>query len=98
MLKPIAARKKPVEIRTIQWTGDNHAAVFAFTGAGKFDLLGAEDRAACDDPDASAQVYDALHSTWVLVYTGDWIIQGIKGEFYPCRDEVFAETYERTDG
>lgn len=25
---------------------------------------------------------------------GDWIIQGIKGEFYPCKPDIFAATYE----
>ncbi len=25
---------------------------------------------------------------------GDWIIRGIKGEFYPCKPDIFAETYE----
>jgi hypothetical protein len=25
---------------------------------------------------------------------GDWIITGIKGEKYPCRDDIFRETYE----
>ena len=25
---------------------------------------------------------------------GDWIIRGIKGEFYPVRDDIFRETYE----
>ena len=25
---------------------------------------------------------------------GDWIIKGIKGEFYPCKPEIFAATYE----
>ncbi len=24
----------------------------------------------------------------------DWIIRGIKGEFYPCRDDIFEATYE----
>ena len=28
---------------------------------------------------------------------GDWIIRGIKGEFYPCADEIFAATYEPVD-
>ena len=27
---------------------------------------------------------------------GDYIIRGIKGEFYPCRGDIFAETYEAT--
>ena len=25
---------------------------------------------------------------------GDWIIKGIKGEFYPCKPEIFEQTYE----
>lgn len=25
---------------------------------------------------------------------GDWIIKGIKGEFYPCKPDIFAATYE----
>jgi hypothetical protein len=25
---------------------------------------------------------------------GDWIIQGVKGEFYPCKPDVFEATYE----
>jgi hypothetical protein len=25
---------------------------------------------------------------------GDWIIRGVKGEFYPCRPDIFAATYE----
>lgn len=26
---------------------------------------------------------------------GDWIIQGIKGELYPCKGDVFTMTYEK---
>lgn len=25
---------------------------------------------------------------------GDWIIKGIKGEFYPCKPDIFELTYE----
>jgi hypothetical protein len=25
---------------------------------------------------------------------GDWIIQGVKGELYPCKPDIFASTYE----
>jgi hypothetical protein len=28
---------------------------------------------------------------------GDWIIQGVKGEFYPCKPDIFAATYEPVD-
>lgn len=29
------------------------------------------------------------------VCPGDWIIKGVKGEFYPCKPDVFEATYER---
>ncbi len=91
--KPSRFRKKPVEVEAVQWTGNNEADLATFTD-NRFAALSAEDRANCDDLAATAQVFDVLHSTWVLVQTGDWIIRGVSGEFYPCRDEVFQQTYE----
>ena len=32
-----------------------------------------------------------------IVCPGDWIIKGIKGEFYPCKDDIFQKTYEKVD-
>ena len=29
-----------------------------------------------------------------LARPGDWIIRGVKGEFYPCQDDIFKATYE----
>ena len=26
---------------------------------------------------------------------GDWLIKGVEGELYPCKDEIFKKTYER---
>ena len=28
---------------------------------------------------------------------GDWIIQGIKGEIYPCKPDIFEATYEKVE-
>lgn len=28
---------------------------------------------------------------------GDWIIKGVAGEFYPCKDEIFKATYEMAE-
>jgi len=28
---------------------------------------------------------------------GDWIIKGVKGEFYPCKPELFELTYEQAE-
>lgn len=93
MTLPANYRKKPVVVQAIQWTGQNAADIDTFT-AGRFNVLTEADRANCDDPDATAEILDTLHSTWVLTQTGDWIICGVSGEFYPCRDDVFAATYE----
>jgi len=31
-------------------------------------------------------------------YPGEWLITGVKGEKYPCGDEIFRATYENLDG
>ncbi|MFF6829609.1 hypothetical protein [Streptomyces longwoodensis] len=88
-------RKRPIEVDTIQWTGTNEADVQAFTaGPSNFYALDPADRENSDDPEATATVYDKLHSTWVLVYTGQHIVRGVKGEYYPIAEDVLAETYE----
>lgn len=28
---------------------------------------------------------------------GDWVIRGVQGEFYPCRDDIFRATYEAVE-
>jgi hypothetical protein len=87
-------RKRPVIIEARQWTGQNFAEMQEF--ATTFSTVAAEDRV--EDPDITAEVFDELHSTWVGVHDGDWVIKGIRGEFYPCRPDVFAETYEPVEG
>jgi hypothetical protein len=90
--EPGRYRKKPVVIKAVQWTGANLREVQELTGTGHFYAVDPEDRG--EDPDQTAAVLDKLHSTWVRVYDGDWIIKGIRNEFYPCRPDVFAETHE----
>jgi hypothetical protein len=33
-----------------------------------------------------------------IVCPGDWVITGVKGEFYACKPDVFAETYDEVEG
>jgi hypothetical protein len=32
-----------------------------------------------------------------IVCPGDWIITGVKGEWYPCKPDIFAATYEQAE-
>ncbi|MGX1840588.1 hypothetical protein [Streptomyces diastaticus] len=78
-------RKKPVEIQAVQWTeGMSMADLAKFTN-GLVQL---------NDVEREFRVYDRLHDTWVSFEYGDWIIRGLQGEFYPCRPDVFAATYD----
>lgn len=87
----VRRRKKPVEVDTIQWTGSNVDDLIAFTG-GDFLLVAPIEGTFA--PDVTAKVFDELHDTWVGVKTGQHIVRGIQGEFYPIDETVLAETYE----
>lgn len=84
-------RKIPVEVDAIHYDGTNHAEIDDFTGGG-FRFVEPEDRD--DDPDVTAVVFDRLHSTWVGVKDGHWIVRGVAGEYYPIDPDVMARTYE----
>lgn len=86
---------KPFQIEAVQWTGWNVDEIKKFvghnldTGEDGF-LLPDEIWGEWDDP----HVWDWIQKTWVAVNTGDYIIKGMKGEFYPCDQEVFNAKYE----
>lgn len=43
------------------------------------------------------EVYDYLHDAWIPFEQEDWILRGIQGEFYPCKDDVFIASYDEYD-
>lgn len=45
------------------------------------------------DGDSEGIIIPTLEGN-MLASPGDWIIQGIKGEFYPCKPDIFEATYE----
>ena len=75
-------RKKPIVVEAVQWTGSNLDELRAFV------------------PEEFR--YNKIHQPmgiWTLegvmtISEGDWIIKGVKGEFYPCKPDIFAESYE----
>lgn len=88
-------RKLPVEIEAIQFTNgsdlENLIEVSDFA-PGKFALIQDPDRS--ERPEITAEVYDYLHDTWVGVRDGDYIIKGLKGEYYPHDLMLFPLAYE----
>ena len=74
-------RKKPVVIDAIQFTGANHAEVAKFMGIINYDRN-------------SRGIPIATLEGELVAGPGDWLIRGIKGEYYPCRSDIFEATYE----
>ena len=87
----IKATKKPVQIEAIQWTGNNIKDIESF----------------CKDPILGSRCYlhdESNNGTYVLkirtlerdhkALTGDFIIKGVKGEYYPCKEDIFNLTYD----
>ena len=72
-------RKKPVVIEALQFTG-NFDEIEDFVG-GDAEFRGMEL--------VVATLEGPLHAS-----RNDWIIKGVKGEFYPCKPDIFATTYE----
>jgi hypothetical protein len=87
-------RKKPVEVEAMRWDGslESIRAICEWVNSPDRD----------DDPTISYltnnnQPYGVV--VWTLegemkVAPGDWIIRGVKGEFYSCKPGIFALTYE----
>lgn len=84
-------KTKPVEVEAILFNGFNHDELVEWTDH-KFNEVDVDDRV--DDPEITAEIWDYLHSTWIGVKDGQWIIKGTKGEFYPCDPETFDWKYE----
>lgn len=47
-----------------------------------------------DDSDRHKLVCGTLEGV-LRIDWNDWIVKGIKGEFYPCKPEIFEQTYEK---
>jgi hypothetical protein len=79
-------RKKPVEIEAVQRTRSNHFQVKAWIEEGGGECTFSSDH-------LGQLGIRTLESTmWANL--GDWIIRGVQGEFYPCKPDIFAATYE----
>ena len=80
--------KKKVVIQAMVWTGDNVAELEEFT----------------QDWDSEKWYFGLDRSLYIITLegdhkanTGDYIIKGVKGEFYPCKPDIFEMSYEEVE-
>jgi len=88
-------RKRPVEVNAIQWTGKNLDEITEFL----------EEKAIKNSVSSGYNFYLDYQKVdgGLVIKTlegehiasiGDWIIKGVNGEYYPCKPDVFRDTYE----
>lgn len=85
-------RKKPVIIEAVQFTGSNKIECMDFTNT---------------NASAHSIKENGKVKCWYLIIPTlegdhradlmDWIIKGVKGEFYPIKNDIFLETYEKVE-
>lgn len=80
-------RKKPVVIEAVRLTEENKEdfMVFAKQSPHTFQIVSGD-----------RVEIKTLEGTMTAMY-GDWIIKGIKGEFYSCKPDIFEASYERVE-
>lgn len=78
-------RKKPVVIDAVQYTGDNANEVMQFLGVPVFG-----------NGHVTEIIIETLEGD-MKVSKGDYVIKGIKEEFYPCKPDIFNNSYEQVN-
>jgi len=89
-------RKKPIVIEAIQWTGSNLNEIKEFVGEALiYDIVDTAWKVGKGVPRVDMQIKtpEGNHEC----SKGDYIIKGIKGEFYPCKPDIFEATYEKVN-
>ena len=101
-------RKNPVEIQAIQLTWTNWNAVCDFVPKPWFvkgvwldkdgnPLPDGETNMQPSDNTNLGLIIKTLESQEFLAKGNDWIVRGVEGEFYACKDSIFRTTYEVAD-
>lgn len=95
MTTPKTYRKRPVTIEAAQWNGTAQGATpiidWILTQGGTARYWSAEDTGTTARIDI-----DTLEGT-MSASPGDYVIRGVQGEFYPCKPDIFAQTYEEAN-
>ena len=77
-------RKKPVVVEAVRFTTETNLRK-SFPDIEIWNGM----------PDSVIEVYIKTLEGKVKISEWDYIIKGIKGEYYPCKPDIFEDTYER---
>lgn len=78
-------RKKPVVIDAVQWSGNNLNEILDFMKDKQPNYY--------EDDEKKLLTIQTLEGN-MIASVGDYIIKGVQGEFYPCKLDIFKQTYE----
>lgn len=81
-------RKKPVVIEAMQYLREENIAEIS-----DWFEKNNSSRDLIYDPETNEYFIKTLEGKYIIS-KGDYIIKGIKGEFYPCKPDIFKQTYE----
>lgn len=79
-------RKRPVTVRAVKWTGDNFDEIREFVKGQPLTLYK-------NTYGLTRLVVETLEGD-MRAEVGDYIICGVRGEYYSCKPDIFSETYE----
>ena len=86
-------KKKPVEIEAVQWDGDNWVDVSELIK----DVPPMMQRVMWRNEHIPNCLMIRTLEGELTARPGDYIIKGVKGELYPCKPDIFEQTYERVE-
>lgn len=89
-------RKKPVVIEAMRCTRETAEQVAAWCGGRVEESVNQADK---NDVYVAVLIptLEGVMTANATIDGGDWVIRGVRGEFYPCKPDIFAQTYEATE-
>jgi len=90
-------RKKPVVIEALLWDGKDHRGMHDFLEGGNKSMNSNGRSFYIDHSQIEGGLVIKTLEGEHLATIGDYIIKCVKGEFYPCKPDIFNLTYEKVD-
>lgn len=88
-------RKKPVVIEAVKFNGEMTPELKSFLANANYTV---------DFMSAGLTTTQSIPTLKILTFEGvmdaipgDFIIKGVNGEYYPCKPDIFAKTYEKVE-